>query len=153
MCEQMNAAEAQELLDQCLNQQQNENRLQLSHLSFLQDLEMWDLANDYLLKRSDQLDGNDYYTLPEIAKTFEQHDSPLAATHIYRALLTSILHRAKTTSYSHGANYLHILKRLSDLIDNWHEAATHQAFHQTIQEKHARKSAFWKRVETKNLNS
>jgi len=153
MCEQMNEAEAQQLLDQCLKKQQNENRLQLSHLSFLQDLEMWDLANDYLLMRSDQLDGGQYYTLPDIAQTFEDHDGPLAATHIYRALLISILERARTTSYSHGANYLQTLDRLSNLIDNWQETPPHQEFHQTIQEKHARKSSFWKHVETKNLNS
>jgi len=153
MCEQVNKTEAQELLDQCLIKQQNENRLQISHLSFLQDLEMWDQASDYLLMRSDQLDGDHYYSLPEIAKTFEKHDCPLAATHIYRALLTSILLRARTTTYSHGANYLHTLERLNDLIDNWQEAPTHQEFNQTIKDKHARKSAFWRRVQIKKLSS
>lgn len=150
ICETMDECEVQKILDQCLIEVESNSNLHSSTVNFLLDLKQYDRASQYLTQRHDQIDGYNYYTYPEIAKTFKTEGFPLAASLIYRALLLSLLERAQTKSYPHGAGYLKSLNELATEITDWKKQQTHGEFHQSIQENHARKASFWKHV---NKNS
>uniref|UniRef100_UPI0040474444 DUF6880 family protein n=1 Tax=Yoonia sp. TaxID=2212373 RepID=UPI0040474444 len=64
-----------------------------------------DLAAKLIETQPHRWNGGDWHILPKVAKLLE-HDSPLAATILYRALLDDILDRARSKAYSHGAKYL-----------------------------------------------
>ena len=146
MCEVVDEAKTTKLLAQCLNEAETSNDLHTSTVNFLLDLQQYDRASQYLISRHDQIDGSSYYTYPEIACSLSAEGHPLAATLIFRALLISLLERAMTKSYTHGATYLKTLSELAHQITDWESHPTHEEFFQSVKENHARKSSFWKRV-------
>jgi len=146
LCEILSEDEVEKILEPCLNERESSLYFDPETLHFLFHLGRFERASDLVLKRSEDINGDLYYTYPEIAQTFADNGFPLAATIIYRALLDSILERAKTNTYTHGARYLKKLTQLAPLITDWKNQPTHEAFHQSIQTDHARKSSFWKRV-------
>ncbi len=77
--------------------------LSLTDLNFLVQMKQWDAAESYIYKRAGQLDGNHYNILPDLAADLETVGHSLAATVVYRTLLDSILTRAQTKTYGHGA--------------------------------------------------
>jgi hypothetical protein len=80
-----------------------------------------------------------------------QHESPLAATILYRALLDDILARARSKAYSHAAKYLAALDRQapdSDTAsDRLAELLSHALYREGLRATHGRKSGFWALVE------
>lgn len=78
---------------------------------FLVEMDHLDAAETYLLDRADQLNGDFYGRLHLLAETMEQAGRRLCASVLYRALLDSILHRAKSKAYVHGVRYLKKLDR------------------------------------------
>ncbi|MEM9961812.1 MAG: DUF6880 family protein [Pseudomonadota bacterium] len=94
-------------------------------------------------------DGGDWHILPQIAEALG-HDRPLAATILYRALLDSILERARTKAYPHGVRYLTTLKRLAPTAENdpgWPtDLQCHADYVAELRTAHGRKAGFWNRV-------
>lgn len=90
--------------------------------------------------------GQHYHTLVPAAEALE-HDHPVAATVLYRALLDDILVRARSPAYGHGARYLARLYDLSrdDLADMG--LADHESYRAGLRKVHGRKAAFWNIVE------
>ena len=80
-----------------------------------------DEAEEYLLKRADQLDGNHYGSLLSLAEAMEAENRHLVTSLIYRSLLISILERGYTKAYSHGIRYLKKLDKLAASIADWKE--------------------------------
>lgn len=119
--------------------------LSLTDIAFLLETGRVDAAENHLLKHADQLDGDLYIHLPPIAKTLEAENRLLAATAVYRALLDSILRRAQTKTYTHGARYLKKLDKLAGSIDDWRNLPDHDAYTQQLREQHGRKTSFWSR--------
>ena len=78
---------------------------------------------------------------------------PLCASVIYRALLDSILRRARTKTYAHGVRYLKKLDILAKSVLNWHSAANHAVYMEHLRQKHGRKRSFWTRYSRKDLSS
>lgn len=78
-----------------------------------------------------------------------EHDHPLAATILYRALLDDILINTRSKAYSHGAKYLEKLTLLALEADPGRPngMADHGAYFVKLKETHLRKSSFWSRVE------
>jgi hypothetical protein len=112
-------------------------------LEFLLELGHISDAEEYVLKRRDQLDGDCYAAYPPLAKQFEKAKRPLAAALIYRALLDSILIRAYSKAYPYGVRYLKKLDKLSLKIVDWQSSATHEQYKSVMLEKHKRKHSFW----------
>lgn len=97
----------------------------------------------YVLERQAQLDG-DYWTgLVPFAEGLEVSGKWLAATTVYRALLDSILKRAKSPTYGHGARYLRRLGTLAGAIEMWEGVASHGEYLAGLRVRHGRKSSFW----------
>lgn len=80
-----------------------------------------DEAEEYFLKRADQLDGNHYGSLLSLAEAMEAENRHLVTSLIYRSLLISILERGYTKAYSHGIRYLKKLDKLAASIADWKE--------------------------------
>jgi len=114
---------------------------------FLTSIGKIDEAETYLLDRADQIDGDFYLSLLPLAQTMDTEERSLAATVIYRSLLTSILGRGYTKAYSYGAQYLKKLDTLAASISDWGHFETHDLFKDRIYEAHKRKRSFWPKYE------
>jgi hypothetical protein len=68
------------------------------------------------------------------------------ATACYRALLLAILARAYARAYGHAARYFKKLTEIALQQPDLQPLATHESFEAIVRTKHARKVAFWSRV-------
>ena len=77
-----------------------------------------------------------------------EHDHPLAATILYRALLDDILTRARSKAYGHGATYLGKLALMAEDADAARsgEFPSHATYLAGLKKAHHRKSGYWSRV-------
>ena len=105
-----------------------------------------DLASRLVLRHAGSWEGRYYEVLAPAAETLE-HDHPVAATVLYRALIDDILARARSPAYGHAARYL---TRLA-LIHVDEVAASglvaHGAYRDALKRSHGRKYGFWTLVE------
>jgi len=125
----------------------------ITDAQFLIDVGEGQCAQDYVIARRDQLDGEQYYHLPPLAEHFEAKGSFLAAVIIYRTLLEANLAKALSKYYSHGVRYLRRLDALSGRVSDWHIIESHDMYVQRIKQKHGRKSSFWAKYESKSRHS
>ncbi len=116
-------------------------------LQFFLDWPRLDLAAKLIETHPHCWDGGGWHILPKIAGLLE-HDQPLAATILYRALLDSILDRARFKAYGHGAKYLGKLVLLAQEADAMRPGTMtdHATFLAKLKKTHPRKSGFWARV-------
>jgi hypothetical protein len=119
----------------------------ITDAQFLLDVGETGCAQDYIMARHGQLDGEQYYHLPPLAENFEAKGLYLAAVLIYRALLEANLARALSKYYSHGVRYLRRLEALGDHISDWRGIESHAEYAQKIRQQHGRKPAFWAKYE------
>jgi len=116
-------------------------------LGFFLEWPRLDLAARLVLGRCDTWAGQHYGLLLPAAEALE-HDHPVAATILYRALLDDILTRARSQAYGHAARYL---AKLDDL-DTTDLAAKglsgHEAYRAGLRRSHGRKTGFWSLVES-----
>lgn len=116
-------------------------------LQFFLDWPRLDLAAKLITTHPHRWDGGDWHNLPKIADLLE-HDHPLAATILYRALLDRILDRARSKAYGHGAKYLGKLTLLAQEADAMRPGTMtdHATYLAKLKKTHPRKSGFWARV-------
>lgn len=111
-----------------------------------------DLAARLIVAHYQRWDGQDWHVLPKIVGLLE-HEHPLAATILYRALLDDILARAGSKAYGHGARYLTKLAAIASHADadpgRPSEIVDHATYLAELKKDHARKSGFWGRVDGK----
>jgi len=123
------------------------NIFRAGDVGFLLELDRMDDAEAYLLKQSDRLDGDHYGSLLPLAKAMEKSGRSLAASMVYRGLLTSILERKFYKAYGHAARYLKKLDVLSKGVGEWREFACHDEFKRELLRAHGRKTSFWSKYE------
>jgi len=112
-------------------------------LAFLLHVERVQDAEDYVLRRVGQLDGSYYGSLVPIAEALESEGRFLASTLIYRSLLDSILQRAQSRAYHHGADYLKKLELMAPKISRWEGHMHHGHYVNGLRVSHGRKYGFW----------
>jgi hypothetical protein len=139
-----------DVIDDEVEQILKTERLRESDAEFLISIEKINEAEEYLLGRADQLDGNHYGGLLSLAEVMESESRHLVTSLIYRSLLISILEHGYTKAYPHGIRYLKKLDTLSAAITNWKNFNNHEAFKEQIIEAHGRKRSFWSKYEVKN---
>lgn len=128
----------------------------LNHADFMSALRFFlawrrdDLAEKLIVQRRTEVSGKDWHLLPDIADQL-QHEAPLAATILYRALLAEILAQARSKAYGHGAGYLAALERLASGSDTDPDRpldiVPHAEFLAALRRDHGRKMGFWALVE------
>jgi len=121
--------------------------LQESDAKFLIAVGKIDEAEEYLLKRADQLNGDFYGRLLSLAEAMEVENRHLVTSLIYRSLLMSILERGRSKAYYHGIRYLKKLDKLASNVADWKEFNHHKAFKEQVVEAHGRKRSFWSNYE------
>ncbi|MDD4013240.1 MAG: hypothetical protein PHW14_03510 [Candidatus Omnitrophica bacterium] len=119
----------------------------ITDVQFLLDVGETACAQDHIIARRDQLDGEQYYLLPHLAERLEIKGAYLAAVLIYRALLEANLAKALSKYYSHGVRYLRRLDALADQISDWRGITPHAEYAQEIRQQHGRKPSFWTKYE------
>ncbi len=121
--------------------------LNLSDIRFLLETGKSAEAETHLLKLADQLNGEYYPGLLDLVTVFESAEGYLPASLIYRSLLLSILKKASTKAYGHGARYLKKLEILADSISDWKGFESHNTFFERIRKAHGLKKSFWSKVD------
>lgn len=119
-----------------------------SDAQFLISIKKMNEAEEYLLERADQLNGDHYDSLLSLAKSMASESCHLATSLIYRSLLISILERGYTKAYPHGVRYLKKLDKLASIVTDWKEFDHHEAFKDRVYQNHGRKHSFWSKYET-----
>jgi hypothetical protein len=114
-----------------------------SNANFLVETGRIDDAERYIISRTKKLNGDFYSNLLPLAKIMLKHDRLVAASVIYRALLDSILARAKSKYYHHGIAYLKKLDSLAPKVKNWQKVEPHSNYLASLQHNHRLKSSFW----------
>jgi len=120
----------------------DETTLSNSNAMFLVEVAHLDAAETYLLERADQLNGDFYAGLLPLAEAMETAGRRLCASVIYRALLDSILQRAQSKAYTHGASYLLTLDSLAPTVSDWRGFMSHRTYVDTLRRQHKRKRSF-----------
>lgn len=118
-----------------------------SAVTFLFELERLDLAATRVEQNPDGLNGMYYGVLTDFAKGFANEGHSLAAALCYRALLDDILERGYTKAYTHAARYFRMLVRLEKHLEHYQKHPCHTEYLAHLRSVHARKRAFWARVE------
>jgi hypothetical protein len=116
--------------------------LNITDAKFLIDVGEDRCAQDYVVERREQVDGEQYYHLPPLAEYFEAKGLFLAAVVTYRALLEANLAKALSKYYSHGVRYLRRLDALAERVNDWRMIESHDLYIQKIRQQHGRKPAF-----------
>lgn len=144
--EYLEASERKPILNELFSHYVENQELDLSFLAFVLNEFEVEIAESYLLERSDQIDGERYYTLAPLAKLFIEKNCPLAATVILRALADSILQRGASKYYKIAVGYINLAGKLAPGISDWQNHIDHSAHLQYLSTTHARKSAFWSKM-------
>lgn len=121
--------------------------LSAGNAMFLVEMGQLDVAETYLLDRTDRLNGDYYSGLLPLAETMETARRQLCAYILYRALLDSILSRGQTKTYTYGARYLKKLDSIAKSISDWRNIANHSVYMEDLRQKHGRKRSFWLRYD------
>lgn len=120
---------------------------------FLLTVGQTDCAQDYIVERRNQLDGEQHYSLAPLAEELEAKGLYLAAVVVYRALLEGNLAKALSKYYSHGVRYLRRLDALVNQVSDWAGIEPHVDYAQKIKQQHSCKPAFWAKYEHPSRHS
>lgn len=121
--------------------------LSLKDAAFMLELELFENAETYLLAHHEELNGDYYDYLLPMAETLEAAGHPLAASVLYRALIDSILKKARSKIYHYGVRYLKILDLLATRVSDWDRIETHDEYFEHLKSTHGRKTSFWSKYE------
>ncbi len=119
----------------------------------LLDIREDEAAEAALVGGAERLDGRDYYTLPELARTLEERALRKGATAVYRALLTDLLARAYAKAYPYGARYWTRLAAIAAMQPDLSPLEPHATFVETVRVVHGRKPRFWQCVKEAEMGS
>jgi hypothetical protein len=104
------------------------------------------LAADVILSRYAELDGNTYEILTPTSELLKA-EYPLAATLVWRSMITFALQNNRTKRYRHAARHLASCAKADMEITDCGAFQSHEAFVNDLRCKHPRKHAFWDKVE------
>ena len=105
-----------------------------------------ELAADVILSRHEELDGNFYEVLTPVTELLEA-EHPLAATLVWRSMITFALQNNRAKRYRHAARHLASCSQADMAIPDYSVFQTHDAFVKDLRLAHPRKHAFWDKVD------
>lgn len=104
------------------------------------------LAAGLVQDRTAELDGDAYQTLTPLAEALVP-EHPLAAVLAWRAMILFALEKARAGRYGHAARHLAACARCDTAISDYRGHPDHATFVARLRAAHARKTAFWDRVD------
>lgn len=114
-------------------------------LAFFLSWPRLDLAAKIVVDHHEGWDGRHYTVLVPAAEALE-HNHPVAAAILYRALVDDVLARARSPAYGHAARHLARLDELSADAIAALGRPVHSAYRTALKQTHGRKAAFWAAV-------
>ncbi len=109
-----------------------------------------DLAENLLLEHGEKLTELYYATFLNWLERLDKTKHPLACVVCYRCLLSNLLNRGYAKAYHHGADYFHMLLTLDRTVEDYKNLEDAQSYILSLQEKHWRKSSFWRHANYPN---
>lgn len=140
----------EEVINKKIAKIMHSENLNLTNVDFLLSVSKIDEAENYIIQRAAQLDGNLYGHLLDLVKMLESEKRYLVTSLIYRSLLLSILERAYYKAYPYAARYLRKLDELEACVTDWKNFDDHDKFKSRLLEVHGRKQSFWSKYEQKS---
>jgi hypothetical protein len=104
------------------------------------------LAADLVLSRHEELDGNTYELLTPTSELLEA-EHPLAATMVWRSMITFALRNNRAKRYRHAARHLASCATADIEITDYGTFQSHETFVNDLRRTHPRKHAFWEKVD------
>mgnify|MGYP001809666593 CR=1 FL=1 len=114
-------------------------------LFFLISYPALERAADLVIRRAEELDGDQYEILPRAADCLAAK-YPLAATLLLRALIDFSLTKARSSRYKHAARHLLECSSLAASITDFGAFPSHDAYVARLRSQHGSKEAFWRNV-------
>lgn len=120
-----------------------------SALAFLENIQVWDEVDAIIIKhaKANTLNSGDYSLYRKLSTSLTRQGKDLAAVLLRRTLVEDVLYQAQSKYYHYAVSDLKKAHDFSQTVNDWKDFATHQSFIQTLQTKHARKHAFWSKVD------
>jgi len=104
------------------------------------------LAADLILSRHAELDGNTYEPLTPTSELLKA-EHPLAATLVWRSMITFALQNNRAKRYRHAVRHLASCAQADMAITDYGVFQSHEAFVNDLRRTHPRKHAFWDKVD------
>lgn len=105
-----------------------------------------DLAADMILSCQEALDGNTLEVLTPASELLKA-EHPLAATLVWRSMITFALQNNRAKRYRHAARHLASCAQADNAITDYGAFQSHEAFVNNLRLAHPRKHAFWDKVD------
>ena len=118
----------------------------LTKARYFAEMKLLKEAANIIQDNPDGLKGEYYSNVLDLADSLGE-DFPLALTILYRTNLEPILDKAVSKIYYHAVSYARKLDKLARKISDWKDVLPHETYWLGIQEKHKRKSSFWKQYQ------
>ena len=111
-------------------------------LHFLVSWPALDRAASLVMRRTGELDGDQYEVLPRAADALAAKH-PLAATLVLRSLIDFSLSNSRSSRYKHAARHLLECSSLSSVIGDFGASETHDDYAARLRREHGKKTSFW----------
>lgn len=117
-----------------------------SVLQFLSEIQAYEKIDQLIKDNFSKLDENNYSFYRPLSKTLANAGFPLSACILRRKLIDGILSGAKSKYYKYAVSDLKLSKDYSGAVQNWCGFKNYDEHYKTLKEQHARKIAFWSKV-------
>jgi hypothetical protein len=97
--------------------------------------------------RADELDGDHYELLTTAADALRERH-PLAATLLWRAMITFVLIEGRASRYGHAASHLNDCDAVAHEVDTFDSFPSHERYLDELRVRHERESSFWAKFDT-----
>jgi hypothetical protein len=92
--------------------------------------------------RADELDGDHYELLTTAADALRERH-PLAATLLWRSMITFVLNEGRAWRYGHAASHLNDCDAVAHEVDTFDSFPSHERYLDELRVRHERESSFW----------
>lgn len=130
------------VLSEAIQIAQNSEHLYLG-ISFLNDIEEYNLLEELILVRYNEVNGTDYGTYRSLSTTLAKQGKYLSATLLRRKLAQGCVVKAQSKYYRYAASDYKLCNDYAQKVQDWKEFHDHVSFLNEFKEKHKQKKAFW----------
>ena len=115
-------------------------------ITFLKEIKKYNLLNDLLLERFDEVDGRDYHTYRSLSTTLAKQGQYLIASLLRRKLARGGVAKVQSKYYRYAASDYKLCNDYAKKVTDWQGFPSHDEFLANFKETHKRKKAFWMMV-------
>lgn len=112
-------------------------------VSFLKEMKLYGLVEALLLKRFDEVNGEDYHTYRSLSTSLTKHGKYLIASLLRRKIAQCGVAKAQSKYYKYAASDYKLCSDYASKVKDWDKFPTHDEFVKSFKEAHKRKKAFW----------